>query len=78
MCDFYLECVKNKYAISAAVVNGSIADTLAAMSSDLECRVADTAEPFLSRSVLGIIVESEIPLRHGVFLGSTAYSIDTI
>jgi len=78
MCDFYLECVKNKYALSAAAVNGSIADTLAAMRSDLECRVADTAEPFLSRSVLGIIVESEIPLRHGVFLGSTAYSIDTI
>ena len=78
MCDFYLECVKNKHVLSAAAVNGSIADTLSAMKSDFECRIADSAEQFLSGSVLGIIVESEIPLRHGVFLGSTVYSVDTI
>ena len=78
MCSFYLECVKNKYVLSAAAVNGSIADTLDAMKSDFECRIADSAAPFLSKSVFGIIVESEIPLRHGIFLGSTAYSIDSI
>ena len=78
MCDFYLGCVKNKYVLSAAAVNGSITDTLAAMRSDFECKTADSAEPFLSESALGIIVESEIPLDHGVFLGTTVYSIDTI
>ena len=78
MCDFYRECVDNKYVLSAAAVNGSIKDTLDAMRSDFECKIADSAEPFLNKSVCGIIVESEIPMRHGVFLGSTTRLIDEL
>lgn len=78
MCDFYSECIKNKYVLSAAAVNGNIADALNAMKSEFECRTADSAEAFLNRSVFGIIVESEIPLRHGVFLGLTAHSADAL
>ena len=78
MCDFYRECVVNKYSLSAAAVNGNIADTLAAMRSEFECRIADSAKPFLAKPVLGIIVESSSPLRHGVFLGSTTRVTDAI
>ena len=78
MCDFYLECLRNKYVLSSAAVVGSIKDTLATMRSEFECRIADSATPFLSRDVYGIIVESSTPLRHGVFLGSTARTNDEI
>ena len=78
MCDFYRECVDNRYALSAAAVNGSIKDTLDAMRSDFECKLAESAEPFLNKAVCGIIVESEIPMRHGVFLGSTTRLIDEL
>lgn len=78
MCDFYRSCVDNRYVLSAAAVNGSIADTLRTMKSEFECKTADSAEPFLNSHVLGIIVESEIPLRHGVFLGSTVHSTEEL
>ena len=78
MCDFYLECIKNKFVLSAAAVCGSVSESLSDMSSEFECKMADTAQPFLKNRICGIIVESSVPLRHGVFLGSTARILDKI
>ena len=78
MCDFHSECLKNKSILSAAAVIGSVENTLKKMSSDFECKIHDSARPFLNGAVSGIIVESSVPLRHGVFLGSTVLKTDTL
>ena len=71
MCDFYAERQKDKSVLAASSVNGSLSDTLSRMSSEFECKIADPDLPFYKGAVCGIIVESKIPLSHGVFLGTT-------
>ena len=78
MCDFYTECIKSKCVRSTAAVNGDLSDALAAMRSHLECKLDESAKPFLKNSVCGIVVESDIPLRHGVFLGTTVMVTDAL
>lgn len=70
MCSFIKELSASGAIISARAVNGSVSEALDAMQSTHQIILEESASDILSSNVRGIIVESSIPLKAGILLGS--------
>ena len=70
MCSFIKELCASGAIISAKAVNGSVSEALDAMQTAHRIILEKSAYDTLSSSTRGIIVESSIPLKTGILLGS--------
>lgn len=70
MCSFIGELNTSGAIISARAIHTSISETLDAMQATCKIALEPNAAEILSSDMKGIIVESAIPLKTGILLGS--------